>query len=135
VPRPANKTHEAVEGLKVELERVADLKAQAEAEAIEHWATGIQKLVDDMAKRFSLNWRPMPHGQAENLVRRFMEANGVSASEIEGRELSIVVMNMVADEKERMEKEKARLPKSGFDFGSPSEEDTRLPKTPGTLAA
>jgi hypothetical protein len=123
--------------LKAELERVADLKAQAEmqaeAEAIEHWATGIQKLVDDMAKRFSLNWRPMPHGQAETIVRRFMEANEVAASEIEGRELSIVVMNMVADEKERMEK--ARLPKSGFDFGSPSEEDTRLPKTPGTLAA
>jgi hypothetical protein len=111
-----------VDGLKAELERVADLKAQAETqaetEAFGYYALRIRTMVDDLAKKYSFGWKPMSVQQSEGTVRKYMEMKPVSAAtEIDGRDLLLMVMDMVADEKERREKEKAGVVVAGRDAG------------------
>ena len=98
---------QAADRLKAALRKDADSKAVAETEAFGYYAARVRAVVDDLARKCGLGWGPMSKKESESIVRRSMEMKGVTAVEIDGRDLLIVVMNMVGDEKERMEKAKA----------------------------
>jgi hypothetical protein len=77
-------------------------KVVTEVQAIEDCVADVQTMANEIAKAFHLSNRtPMTPEQARDLVGKFMQANKVSAHEIDSRQMMVVLARILGGIRER----------------------------------